>query len=261
VPTDRNVHLKGLIGDLVDEVAALDTLISTLTPEQWSTTTPAEGWDIRDSIAHLAVGDEMALECVTTRQVPKGMQQGLEALLQGEEAAIAFERSLTSRGRQMKPDAVYRWWKDGNAALCDALQGVDAGDKLPWGPNRMSPASFTTARIMEAWAHGLDCFDAMNATPVDTGRLFHIAHLSQRSLPYAFMAKGAQGPGAVRLELTSPSGEAWNIGPDDAPTVITGTASDWCRVATHRDRRDERSRITATGPDADDVMQHVQAYL
>ena len=255
------MQLKGLIDDLADEAAALEVLLVELDPAAWSTATPAEGWDIRDSIGHVAAGDEMAIECVTKRQVPKDMQRGLEAALEGHDALVRFERHLMSKPRQMKPEDVHRWWHDGNAQLCAELRSVDPNDKLPWGPNRMSPASFTTARIMECWAHGLDCFDAVGRTPIDTDRLRHIAHLALRSLPYAFMVHAAQGPGAVRLELTSPSGEQWTFGDDDAPTVISGTASDWCRVATHRDRRDERSRLTATGPDAEDVMKYVQAYL
>jgi hypothetical protein len=51
------------------------------------------------------------------------------------------------------------------------------------------------------------------------------------------------------------------VGPDDAPTVIRGTAADWCRVAVHRARHDERSRLQGSGPDADDVIKYVQAYL
>jgi uncharacterized protein (TIGR03084 family) len=189
------------------------------------------------------------------------MRDGLEAVLGGDASATAFERKLVDRGRQKSSADVHSWWRDGNSTLCAALRGVDTGQKLPWGPNMMSAASFTTARIMETWAHGLDCLDALGVAPVDTDRLRHIAHLGLRGLPYAFMINGAEAPGSVRLELTSPSGDVWRLGPDDAPTTISGTASDWCRVATHRDRRDERERLRGLGPDADDVLRYVQAYL
>ena len=59
----------------------------------------------------------------------------------------------------------------------------------------MSPASFTTARVMETWAHGLDCFDAAGVTPAYTDRLHHVADLSVRALPYAFMINGVDAPG------------------------------------------------------------------
>jgi uncharacterized protein (TIGR03084 family) len=255
------VQLRTLVDDLADEAAALDALLVTLSDEQWQARTPAEGWDVRDSVAHVAIGDELALECVTARRVPRLMQDGLEAILEGDTAAKAFERRMLSRGRQMDPSDVHAWWRAGNAALCEALAGVEPGARLPWGPNRMSPASFITARVMETWAHGLDCFDAVGATSTDTDRLLHVVQLSVRALPYAFMINGVDAPGPVRVEVTSPGGDVWSVGPGDAPTVIRGSASDWCRVAVHRDRRGERERLDGTGPDAAHVIKYVQAYL
>ena len=138
---------------------------------------------------------------------------------------------------------------------------MDPERRLPWGGNRMSTVSFVTARLMETWAHGLDCFDAAGVEAIDTNRLRHVAELSLRSLPYAFLVANLPAPGPVRLELKSPSGETWYIGAPDAQTVIRGTASDWCRVATHRDRRNERERIEGEGSDAANVIAHAQAYL
>jgi uncharacterized protein (TIGR03084 family) len=257
----RAARLAGLVGDLAAEADALDGLLATLSDGAWLTATPAEGWDIRDSVAHIAIGDELALECVVENRVPKLMREGLESILEGDAAAKAFELKMMGRGRQMRAGDVHRWWRTGNEALCKALAGVDPQARLPWGPNRMSATSFTTARVMETWAHGLDCFDAAGVTPVDTDRLHHVADISVRALPYAFMINGLESPGPVRVELAAPSGATWVIGPDDAPTVIRGTASDWCRVAVHRARRDERERLHGEGPNAADVVRYVQAYL
>lgn len=253
--------LRTLVDDLSAEADALDGLLAGLTPERWLTASPADGWDVRDSVSHIAIGNELALECVTQHRVPKLMQDGLEAILEGEVAAKAFELRMLGRGRQMSAADVHTWWRTGNRALCDALLDADPVARLPWGPNRMSPASFTTARVMETWAHGLDCFDAVGVEPMYTDRLRHVADLSVRALPYAFMINGLEAPGAVRLELEAPSGGTWSVGPSDAPTVIRAVASDWCRVAVHRNRGDERSRLRGEGPDAHDVIKYVQAYL
>lgn len=250
-----------ILRDLGEEAAALGALLESLTDDDWLRPTPAEGWDVRDSVAHLAVGDEMALECVLLDRVPEEMQRGMDALLQGEEAMIAFESSLVGRGRALQPSGVLRWWLGGNVALHDALSQMDTSRRLPWGPNVLSPASFATARLMETWAHGLDCFDAAGAQPIDTSRLRHVADLSVRALPYAFMLAGLPAPGPVALDLTGPDGDRWDIGPTGAPTTIRGTAADWCRVAVRRDRRGERDRLRGDGPDAADVIAHVRAYL
>jgi uncharacterized protein (TIGR03084 family) len=258
---DRKAKLDAIVRDLVLEGAALDSLLAGLPEPAWRTATPAAGWDVRDTVAHLAIGDELALECVRNDRVPKVMQDGLESILAGEPSATAFERKMLSRGRSMPAVEVHRWWRNTNAELCAELHAVAPDRRIPWGPTRMSPASFTTARMMETWAHGLDCFDAAGAEPVYTDRLRHIAELSVRALPYAFMINGRENPGPVRLELRGPGGDIWNVGPDDAATVIRGAASDWCRVATHRNRRGERERLHGEGPDATDVLKYVQAYL
>ena len=254
-----------LFGDLLadhgDEVAALDALLSTLSDDDWLKPTPAEGWDVRDSVAHLAVSDEMALECVLMDRIPEGMQRGMDAVTAGLEAAAMFEQELVERGRVLGPAEVLEWWRGGNVALREALAELDTSRRLLWGPNLMSPASFVTARLMETWAHGLDCFDAAGVEPTDTDRLRHVALLGLKALPYAFMVAGLEGPGPVRLKLTAPSGVQWLLGDDDAPTVIEATAADWCRVAVRRDRGGERDRLSGTGPDAENVIAHVRAYL
>ena len=245
-----------------DEVAALDALLSTLGDDAWLKATPADGWDVRDSVAHLAVGDEMALECVVMDHVPVDMQRGMDAVTSGSQEAMAqFEQELVERGRILSGSDVATWWRAGNVALRDSWSEMDPSRRLPWGPNVLSAASFVTARLMETWAHGLDCFDGVGAAPTDTDRLRHIAHLGIRAMPYAFMVAGLPSPGPVLLVLESPSGDEWRLGPDDAPNVIHGTAGDFCRAAVRRDRRNERSRLKGTGPDAAAIIEHVRAYL
>ena len=91
----------------------------------------------------------------------------------------------------------------------------------------MSAQSLATARLMETWAHGLDCFAALNATPRDTERLRHVAWLGFRTLPYAFAVADQEPPAPLdelRLVLTSPSGAIWHLGTDQAPSIIRGPA-------------------------------------
>jgi hypothetical protein len=81
------------------------------------------------------------------------------------------------------------------------------------------------------------------------------------TLPYAFMVRGLPAPGAVRLVLDAPDGSDWRFGYASAPTLIEGSAGDWCRAAVRRDRRGERARLRGTGPDAAAVIENAQAYL
>ncbi|MGN6474837.1 MAG: maleylpyruvate isomerase family mycothiol-dependent enzyme [Mycobacteriales bacterium] len=247
--------MDDIVSDFVAESDALDAFLSTLSDEQWLTPTPSAGWDVRDSVTHLAHANELADEIART-----GRSEFMEtALASGELDAV--EREHLARGRAMGPAAVLDWFRQTVPALAESVRKLPPGDRLPWGPMKMSVTSFMTGRLMETWAHGLDCFDAVGRDPVDTMRLHHVAHLGLSTLPYAFMIRGLPAPGAVRLVLEAPDGSTWRLGYDSAPTLIEGSAGDWCRAAVRRDRRGERARLRGIGPDADAVIANAQAYL
>ena len=245
-----------IVDDFLAECEALDELVLAIPVQGWLTPTPAQGWDVRDSFTHLAESNQLALECVTT-----GRSTLIDDVL-ASGSVEEFEKRHLATGRSMPGEAVRDWWRSTNDALAAALRAVPDSTRIPWGPNRMSPASFTTARLMETWAHGLDCFDALGAAPTDTDRLMHVARLALRALPYAFAVKGLAVLGPVRLELQAPGNEStWTLGEEGAATTISGTAGDWCRAAVNRDRRGERTRLSGRGPDAEAVIANVQAYL
>jgi uncharacterized protein (TIGR03084 family) len=244
-----------IVADFVAESDALADLLSTLSDDQWLTPTPADGWDVRDSVTHLAHANELADEIART-----GRSEFMEtALASGELETV--EREHLERGRSMAPADVLAWFDRTVRALAASVVKVPAGERLKWGPMKMGVTSFMTGRLMETWAHGLDCFDAVDREPIDTERLQHVAHLGLSTLPYAFMVHGLPAPGAVRLVLAAPDGTTWRLGYDSAPTLIEGTAGDWCRAAVRRDRRGERERLRGIGPDADAVITNAQAYL
>jgi uncharacterized protein (TIGR03084 family) len=127
----------------------------------------------------------------------------------------------------------------------------------------MQPRSFMTARLMEAWAHGLDVRAALDVPAVDTDRLRHIAFLGYRALPYAYTVAGREPPpGTLRVELTSPDGDAtWAFGPDDATDRITGPAGQFCRLFAQRIARAEAPDLVAEGPAADAALDVARAFL
>ena len=52
--------MRRICDDLEAEHESLDALVSGLEPARWDTPTPAEGWTVRDQIAHLAYSDVSA---------------------------------------------------------------------------------------------------------------------------------------------------------------------------------------------------------
>jgi len=124
----------------------------------------------------------------------------------------------------------------------------------------MGARAFATARLMETWAHGIDCYDAMNLAPIDTDRLRHVAFMGYQARPYAYSVHGLSSPEKpLRLELTLPSGAAWLHGPEGVEDIISGTESDFCRVAVQR-RHWKDTSLKIKGSEALRFIEIAQTY-
>jgi uncharacterized protein (TIGR03084 family) len=234
-----------LLADLRAEYAALDALVEAHGASQWCAPTPAEGWSVADTIEHLWVSERAATASVREDRDP----------LSGAPA------SQEAVGR----DELLAAWREAREATLAAFADVEDHDRVPWGGRRMAARSLATARLMETWAHGLDCFAAFDVPAVDTARLRQIGWLGWKTLPYAFAVAGVvpvAPPEGLRIDVVSPDGgSAWSYGPPDARDAIEGPAGDWCRVATHRLRAPQRARLTTRGGLADEALSVARAFL
>lgn len=246
--------LHGLLDDLVAESEDLDARVARLDDAGWSTPTPAAGWDVRDTVNHLAYFDADALLAVTDPAAFAGLVERVAA------GATDYVEQRTVEGRAFAPADVLARWRAGRSALVEALRGIDPGIRVPWFGPPMSPASFTTARLMETWAHGQDVVDALGQERPGTSRLRSVAEIGYRARPFSYAVRGLPVPEApVRLELTGPSGERWTWGPDDAEDVISGPASDFCLLVTQRRHRDDLE-LVVRGAVADEWAGIAQAF-
>ena len=254
--------LDEVISDLRAETTKLNEVLATLDEPGWRRETPAVGWDTRDTVGHLADTDDLMYESVTggSRDLMSDVREAT-GRTPSPTSVDDFTAWQVERVRKMSREDVYAWWHSSTTRLQSMLSGLDPGKKYPWGGNQLSPLSLGSARLMETWAHSLDIHAAAGRAYADSDRIRHVAHLGLRALPYAFMLEGLDAPGRIRLELISPAGEAWIFGPEDAPTVIRGTASDWCRVVARRDRDGSAGRLQGEGPDAANAIQHGRAFL
>jgi uncharacterized protein (TIGR03084 family) len=246
--------LATLVADLEAEQRALYDDLHDIDADAWLTPTHAWSWDVRDTIAHLAHTDEMAIETMI----------GGPGAINDVAACSASGADVTYRGvlagRRRAGGDVLLWWERTAAAEREQLRALAPDTRVAWGIGMRAP-SFVTARLMETWAHSLDVRGALRIPAVDTDRLGNIAWLSTRALPYAYSVAGREPPNApVRVELTLPSGAPWTYGPTDAPDRITGTASDYCRVFVHR-RRAAATALVAEGDAAHDALAVARAFL
>ena len=239
--------------DLLDDVRAEQAdLRAFVSGADLDTPTPAQGWDVRDAVAHLAGTDVEALKAATR---PEEFLAGLAKAAQDVEAFLTAQ--LTAR-RGLSREELMAQWQASFDAMIAAFADVPAGAKVPWYGPPMSPTSFATARLMEYWAHGQDVVDALGVVRAPTDRLRHVCHLGLRTLGFAYANRGRTVPlEPVALELTAPDGSTWSFG--EGAQRVSGPALDFCLLVTQRRHRDDLALI-AHGDAADDWLDVAQCF-
>ncbi len=240
-----------MLADLRAEQHDLAGLVETV---DLDAPTPAQGWTVRDTVAHLA-GSDVEAERAAAR--PQDFLDGLGAVAADIEGFLTGQ--LLAR-RELTREQLTADWQGGFDQLLTALAAVPDGTKIPWYGPPMSPASFATARLMEYWAHGQDVADAAGAIRTPTARLRHIVHLGVRTRGFAQVNRGLEpDPTPVAVELTAPDGSAWSYGDLGAEQRVTGTALDFCLLVTQRRHRDDL-RLQTHGAAADAWLDVAQAF-
>lgn len=243
--------MEEIVLDLKAEQETLEQFLSTLSEEQWELHTPAGGWTIKDSVSHIAYFDEAAVSLIGGDNTP---------LEEAVRIGAGFNDIGPKKGRSMKAAEVLLWWREIRATMVEELMKCQPKRRIPWFSMPMGARSFATARLMETWAHGLDCFDAVAVEPEDTDRLRHTALLAYMARPYAYQVNGLElPPTPLHLALRLPSGTFWNQGPEDAANLIRGQAGDFCRVAVRR-RHWRDADLAIKGNEARRFIEIVQTY-
>lgn len=249
-----NDVLERVLADLGAEGDVLHALVAPLDEAGWRTMTPAEGWDVATTVAHLAWTDECAIAAGTDKDAWDALVLKAMADPGGFVDTEAFEGARASGAE------IHQRWAVSRPALHAMLRGYPDGQKLPWYGPPMSPTSMATARFMETWAHTLDVAAALGVGLEPTDRVRHIAHLGVRTRNYAYSVHELAPPAEeFRVVLTSPSGETWAWGPEDAAQTVSGSAYDFCLLVTQRVHRDDTD-LVAVGADAEHWLTIAQAF-
>src|SRR3954463_15958625 len=213
------------IDDLAAEQERLESLLESLTAEQWSSASAAAGWSIADVLLHLAQTEEAVAMSVANATRPDLWERGDRALDDSVADAVSAERA--------PGEAVFVRWKAARQQALAALRAADPDQRVPWAASPLKPRVLATTRLAEHWAHGLDITDPLGLPFPDTARLRHVAWLGHRTLPYAFEINGLPAYD-VYCELTGPDGDTYRYGPADADSVVRGSLGEFCRVGGRR---------------------------
>jgi len=239
--------------DLEAETAALAAVVDGISEEQWLADTPAEGWDVKETIVHLIQADVAASLAVTDAD---GFQEAKAAMAAEPSRGLAF---LGQRGDKSGAE-VWQWFTDERSKMIAAFRARGPKDRIPWFGPDMSTLSFATARLMETWSHGQDVADTFGRDWPATDRLRHVCHIGVTTRGWSYVNRGMEFPGGdVRVELTAPSGEVWTWGPEDASDTLRGSALDFALVSTQR-RHHSDSDLVADGPLAAEWISIAQAF-
>lgn len=253
------MDVSKILDDLIAEQQSLDDVVSGLATEQWAMQTPSPGWSIADQISHLTYFDGTASLAIEN---PEGFSELAEQLaglmIAGDEAAM--DDALLGSYRSMSMYGLLAQWRANRFALVKVASTLDDDARIAWYGPPMGAKSFLTARLMEAWAHGQDIVDTLGVEREATDRLRHIAQLGFITRGWTYINRGLEAPDIpVRVELTSPSGDIWKFGSDDADESIVGPAEDFCLVTTQRRHVDDTA-LTVTGTSARDWMEKAQLF-
>lgn len=245
--------LDRILADLSDEHRDLDAMVAGLDDAAWEMETPAEGWNIRDQVGHLAFFDE---------QAGLALRDGAAfaaALAEIAADVRAYMDRSVRKGRALGNDGVLEWWRTARHDMLEAGRSVDPNVRIPWFGPPMSPASFFSARIMETWAHAQDVADTLGVARAVAPRIRNVAHLCVLSRSHSYAINDLDAPDKeVRVELDGPDGETWTWG-ENAADRVAGPVEDFCLVVTQR-RHPSDTRLIIEGDEAQRWMAVAQAF-
>jgi uncharacterized protein (TIGR03084 family) len=251
--------VEEIITALSEQHAELAGLLEALDEDDWRRPTPScEGWTIADVVLHLAQTDELALA-----SAQETFDSGFADLFRNGASAGNVDEAaevMVVAERGMSGAELFERWKTSADSLRQVLATVDPSSRKQWVSGDLSARTLATTRLAESWIHTRDVAEALEIELAPPDRLWHIARLAWRTIPYAFVRSGCDAPGPVAFELNSPNGATWEFTPDELPvTFIRGDAIELCLVAARRVDPTE-TNLSAEGPDGDAVLDLIRTY-
>ena len=246
---------EALCADLEAEEAALDALVAGLADDAWATKTPADGWDVRDSIGHLALSEDLARLSATD---PDAFTTELGRLL---EDLDSLADKLVGKARTLAPPEVLAWWREGRSGTLGRV-----AESRPEGSAALVCRADECDVVRHCSADGdvgarsgrgrrLGCRAGVLAPTAPCGR-------DRRAHPasHTFGNRGLPEPAEpVYVELTTPDGERWAWGEPGTVDRVTGPVVDFCLVVTQR-RNPASTALAVEGPAATRVDRIAQAF-
>jgi uncharacterized protein (TIGR03084 family) len=246
-----------IVTALAGQHAELDSILDALGEPVWARPSRCAGWTVSDVVLHLAQTSELAAASAEGRLADGGAH--LWQSRASEDTVDDWAAAEVAAQRGDHPSEVLRRWRAAAEAERAAFTRCSPSDRLTWVAGKLSARTLATTRLAEYWIHTGDIAEPLGLAETADGRLWHIARLAWRTLPYAFHRAGRQLTDPVALQLIGPKGEQWNFGDDSAPTVIGGNALEFCLLAARRLPASDTT-LRAEGPHAREVLELARTF-
>ncbi len=216
--------------DLRAEADELHAFLATLAEADWGRPTPFLGWTPWDVVAHLHYFDRVSVLALTDEEAFAAKRKELiEAMGAGVSGAEQTRRELG----HLAPAELLARWHETCHAMAEQLGASDPKRRLPWFGPDMGVRMFTTARLMETWAHGQDVYDLLGVQRTCTDRIEHVAVLGVKTFGWTFANRKLEPPGPPPyVRLVAPSGAIWAWNEPSDTSRVAGSAVEFCHVVT-----------------------------
>jgi len=216
--------------DLLAEADELHAFLQTLREEDWGRPTGFMSWTPWDVVAHLHYFDRVSLVALEGREaLAKTRDVFIKDIASGLGSAEIARREFG----ELRPDELLARWQSTCREMATQLGESDPKRRLPWFGPDMGVRMFTTARLMEVWAHGQEIYDLMGVERVYNNRIRNIAVIGMKTFGWTFVNRGLEVPGpAPYVRLVAPSGEIWEWNDPSESECVRGSAIDFCHVVT-----------------------------
>lgn len=216
--------------DLVAEAEELHVFLGTLRQEDWGRATAFQQWTPWDVVAHLHLYDLVSLTALEGEQAFRARR---DQLVRALGAGMSNAELARAEFGHLGPRELQEHWIRDCREMAEQLGESDPKRRLPWFGPDMGVRMFTTARLMETWAHGQEVYDLLGVARTPTDRLEHVATLGVRTFGWTFANRGLQPPGPPPyVRLVAPSGAIWEWNEPSESDCIRGQALDFCHVVT-----------------------------
>lgn len=231
--------LQNIVADLRAEGDELYAFLLDLNEEDWGGVTRFKNWTVNDVVAHLYFGDYLG---VTSHRSAQEFQAFMAQVKASGEPLVTYTRKWLDNecGASMLEK-----WRRQFTVMCDLFAASDPDLRLTWAGPDMGIKMFTTARLMETWAHSWAIYDLLGVSRQQSDRIRHIATIGARTYGWSFANRRLEVPGpAPCLALEAPSGAVWQWHEPQDDNRITGSAVEFCQVVTQvRNIADTRLQV------------------